>query len=344
MAALAEWLSALALALGACRRIEEPAPSTRASQSARLLSARSSASVAPTPSTPAARLSVTRALELPSSAYQAALFTDDQAVELLTQRAVYRFVRGEPAQERKLDLGFAATVTRLSYVYWSQGALWSVARGDSRAPPTRVVALPEQPQRLVSDIRGSELAWLERSTDDRYSITTLTAERVKRLYTSAGSIDDLTLVAKAACFVERPSRGGFRVGCARLTDGALTFTSEKTGRWPAMLRGLRDLVYYDGSRRTVVALSLDLQHETPLAQDFICSPLCAAAAVYCANLTGIYELTRGAPPRELLATSGQVITSLAANADRLAFVTDLGARGQDRLALNVASLPNARGR
>jgi len=337
MAHFARVLWAIAIALAACRRVEEPGAERRSPSAAAALSAAhavtSSSAPARTPVTPI------RLFELASSAYQAQLFADERAVELLTATSAYRLVRGEPPRERKLELGFAATVTRANYVYWAKGALWSVDRfATSPAAPQRIAPVTAQPSRVVSDISDNELAFLERSTDDRHSIAAVIDGRAKRLYSSSGSIDELTLSGRVVFFVERPEATGFRLGRISLDGGDVTFTKPKTGRWPALLRADQRLVYYDGSRREVVALSLDFRQETSLAQDLICSPFAVATHVYCANVEGVLELAPGAPPAPLVTSAGKVVASIAASGNQVAFVTDIGAQGQDRLAVSVVPL------
>jgi hypothetical protein len=332
MAELTHWLVAAAVALG-CSRVQEPAGERRSTAPATI--ARSGAPTPPSPA-PAAPMQL---LTLPSSAYQASIFVDGDAIELLTNGAAYRLQSGEAPQQRTLDLGFAAAVNRRSYVYWSKAALWSAPRAaPASTTPTRLIALPEPPQRIVADIAGDALAWLERSAGDRYALATLRDRRIERLYTSTGSIDAVTMAGDALYFVERPSAAGFRIGRVTLADGEATFTSVKSGRSPAMLGAGRDIVYYDGSRREVRALSRDLERERVLATDFICSPLAAVIDVYCAGVEGIHELSAAGAPRLLVTPSSGVVTSLAVGAERLAFVADVGERGQDRLAVRVVPL------
>jgi len=126
------------VAIGGCKRVEEPASDERPPPSVPSPTstgsggrtgegaAPSTATVAPTPSTPL--VAPTQLLTLPSSAYQAALYADDEAIELLTSTAAYRLLPGKEPLTRSIDLGFAATVTRKNYVYWSRGALWSEPR------------------------------------------------------------------------------------------------------------------------------------------------------------------------------------------------------------------------
>jgi len=334
------------MAIGGCKRVEEPAsderlrpslPSTAsAGSSGSLGNAASIASVAPTAPTPL--VAPTQLLTLPSSAYQAALYADDEAVELLTSSAAYRLLPGKEPLARVIDLGFTATVTRKNYVYWSRGALWSEPRrAPNPAGATKLALLAEPPQRIVADIGADEFALLSKSDGNRYAIAKLENQRVKTLYTSPGSIDALTMIGRALYFVERPGGSNWRIASVKLSGGNATFSADKTGRWPALLRGAKDVVYYDGARRGVFALSLDLQRERVLAEDFICSPLAVAANVYCSTMEGIFELSATGPMRQIVPAPRQLITNLAANAARLAFISDAGAQGKDQLV--VYSVP-----
>lgn len=329
-------LLALSVTFAGCRRIEEPISDRQATPS--LPSATAAVAVSPPLAAPI------ELLRLPSSAYQALIFADDEAIELLTSSAAYRLLPGKAPEQRALDLGFAATVTRKSYVYWSRASIWSESRrAATLGGPTKLAALAAQPQRFVADIARDEFAFLSRSEDDRYAISKLEHGRVKRLYTSPGSIDALTMLGDALYFVERPGNAGWRIARLKLSGGDATFTASKTGRWPASLSGVKELVYYDGSRRDVLTLSPDLQQERTLAKDFICSPLAVGASVYCSTMEGVFELQATGTPRQVVAASRHLITNLAASSARLALVTDVGGQGQDQLAVNVVSLsaPNA---
>lgn len=312
---------------GSCKRVEEPSEQRVAIAAA----AKPSATAAPLPP-------VVQVLTLPSSAYQATLVADGEAFELLTSRAAYRLLPGREPQRRELELSFAAAVTRDAYVYWSDGALWSAARQTADSPPKKLLSLRAQPQRIVAGVASNAVAWLTRSADDRYTLETLEGTSAKLLYSSQGSIDAAILLGDALFFVERPSTDGWRIGRVALVGDAPTFTLLKSGRWPAMLAGRPELRFYDGNRRTVVSLSSDLAHESVLAQDVICSPIAAAAQVYCAGMDGVFALPDAGKPHPLVAPSSRPIASLAVGDARLAFVSDVGAQGQDQLAVSVVTL------
>jgi hypothetical protein len=327
----------LALALAACNRVEEPGSDRRPASPS--LPAAMTTATAPPSQVPPALLAPTQLLTLPSSAYQASLFADDEAIELLTSSAAYRFVPGNEPEQRTLDLSFAATVTHQSYIYWSRGAIWGQPRRASQGvAATKLGILAEQPQRFVADIAREAFAFLTRSEGDRYAIHKLDNKRVKTLYTSPGSIDALSMIGDTLYFVERPDSAGWRIGRVKLSGGDATFTTNRTGRWPAALGGAKEVVYYDGVRRDVLVLSPDLKQEVTLATDFICSPLAAGANVYCSTMEGVFELPPSGKPRQIVAASRKLITNLAVSSERLAFITDVGVQGQDKLAVNVVPL------
>ena len=342
-------LTVLALAVAACNRVEEPISERRPAASSPSAASRASASASEAPiattEPPVPPLAApAQLLTLASSAYQASLFADDEAIELLTSTAAYRLQIGQEPLERSLDLGFGATVTRRSYVYWSHGAIWSEPRRAAKpGGSTQLLTLAERPQRFVADIRADEFAFLTRSADDRYALYKVENRRAKKLYASPGTIDALTLIGGALYFVERPDSVGWRIARVQLAGGEPTFTARKTGRWPANLSGTKNVVYYDGGRRDVLALTLDLREERTLAKDFICSPLAAAANVYCSTMEGVFEVPPAGNPRRVVPLSRNLITSLAVNGARLAFITDVGGQGRDGLALNVVPLGSSSG-
>ncbi len=321
------------------KRVEEPLSQPRLTSAPAVPTASRAASAEQVP-----LREPTQLLTLPSSAYQASIFVDSEAVEVLTNNAAYQLVPGREPLRRALDLGFAATVTRHSYVYWSKGALWGAERHAPAAHgPRQIQKLSHQPQRIVSDVTGEAIAWLDHSEDNRYALRAPQKDGEKALYTSPGSIDALTLIAASVYFVERPDADGWRIGRVPLSGAAASFTARKAGRWPAMLSGARELVYYDGKNRDVIALSLDLQHERTLAKGLICSPLSAVERVVCAAMNGVFEVPGASEPRQLVASSN-LITGLSSNAERLAFIVDVGGRGQDQLAVKLLPLEPATGK
>jgi hypothetical protein len=336
---LVAWV-ALCVALGSCKRVEEPPADERPRPAAASTDSTGVSTPGTAQTPPSPLVAPTQVLTLPSSAYQAALYADDDAIELLTSTAVYRLLPGKEPNARRLDSSVASTVTRNSYVYWSQGAIWSEPRSAAKSTgATKLAPFAEQPQRIVADITADRFALLLRVESNRHAIAKLEGQRVKALYTSPGTIDALTMIGDALYFVERPGGTTWRIGSIKLGGGDPVFTPDKPGRWPALLRGTKEVVYYDGARRGVFSLSPDLQHERALAEDFICSPLAVTTNVYCSTMEGIFELSAAGQRRQIVPPPRQLITNLAANSQRLVFISDAGVQGQDQLVVYAVQLP-----
>ena len=263
-------------------------------------------------------------LSLPRSAYHASIAADDDDVAyLLTSTAAYRLAPDHPPAEMPMDLGFGATTTRSSFVYWSRGAVFEAPKAGGAAG--RLVSLAERPQLLVASEAG--IGWLGHGHDGSFSLNAIRSKKPTTLYTSHGSIDAVTMLGEQIFFVERPAGKDWRIGRIRLTVGGTPeFTAPRSGRAPAMLAGRHDLVFYDGSRFEVRRLSLDLRHERTPASGFICSPVAVSEHIYCAQPDGIFELRADERPHRLVSGDAQrLVTDLAATPKRLLWIVDVGA-------------------
>jgi hypothetical protein len=288
---------------------------------------------APPPEAPPVAEPVTL-LALPISAYHASLAVDDDGVAfLLTSGAVYRLPPGGAPAATPLPLGFGATTTPSSFVYWSRGALFKAPKAGGA--PRRLVGLAAQPQRLLA--LGEDVAWLARAGDGRFALHALRGKKPVAVYTSPGSIDAVNVVGEWIVFAERPAGADWRIGRVRATGGAPEFTALRPGRVPAMLLGGRDdVTFYDGNRLEVHRLSLDLQRERTLASGFICSPVAVAKYVTCVQPEGIFELRPDERPRRLVpGSTARLVTEIAATPKRLLWVVDAGA---DKLELRALPL------
>jgi hypothetical protein len=315
-------LFALALASACSRRAPEAAPTAGSPAG----SGAPSADAAPQPQP----ISL---LFLPVSPYHASLVTDgDDTAYLLVSSAAYRLAPGVAPAARLLDLGLGPAATRSSFVHWSRGAVFETPKDG--APARRLIALPRQPQLFVA--AGEDFAWLQRTDDGRFSLHALIGKKAVAVYTSPGKIDAVTMLGDAIYFVERPAGETWRIGRVPRPGGTATFTPPRSGRAPAMLAAGRDIHYYDGKRFEVHRLSPDLQRERTLASGFVCSPIAAAAHVYCAQPEGIFELRADERPRRLVPGSTErPVTELAATATRLLWVVDAGA---DKLEVRALAL------
>jgi hypothetical protein len=274
-------------------------------------------------------------LSLPRAAYHASISADDDDVAyLLTDTAAYRLAPDRAPAAMPIELGFGATVTRSSFIYWSRGAVFEAPKAGGAA--RRLVTLAERPQLFVASEAG--IAWLRKAGDGVVSLNALVGTKPNTLYTSRGSIDAVTMLGEQIFFVERSGGTDWRIGRIRAPGGgAPEFTAARGGRAPAMLAGRRDLVYYDGNRLEVRRLSLDLRQERTPVSGFICSPVAVSEHIYCAQPDGIFELRPDGRPRRLVSGNAQrLVTDLAATPRRLLWLVDAGA---DQLEVRALALP-----
>ena len=274
-------------------------------------------------------------LSLERSAYHVSITGDaDDVAYLLTSTAAYRLAPDLPPAEMPMDLGFGATGTRSSFVYWSRGAVFEASKAGGA--PRRLVTLAERPQLLVASEAG--IGWLRHAGDGSFSLNALLGKKPTTVYTSHGSIDAVTMLGEQIFFVERPAGTDWRIGRIRPTVGGTPeFTVLRSGRAPAMLAGRHDLVFYDGNRFEVRRLSLDLRHERTPVSGFICSPVAVSEHIYCAQPDGIFELRPDERPRRLVSGNAQrLVTDLAATPKRLLWVVDAG---PDKLEVRAVALP-----
>jgi hypothetical protein len=267
------------------------------------------------------------------SAYHARLVADDTSFHLLTPTAGYRLAPRQAPRKIAIELGDGASGSGQSFVYWSNGIVYRAFESDPEKP-LRLGALSSRPQAFFTS--GADVAWLERTRDDRFRLMTFVRTKPTPSYESPGKLDAATMLSDWVFFVERPAGSSWRIGGVPVRGGTPTFTRERGGRAPAMLVARRDLYYYDGNGLEVRRLSPDLAREETLVRGFICTPLAVFDHVYCAQLEGIFELRQDERPRLLSAerTRGPV-TDLAANATHVAWVSDVGA---ERLEVHVLAL------
>ena len=269
-------------------------------------------------------------LTLPVSAYHATIATDEDAIYVLTPKAVVRVAAGQEPEEHALDLGIGPALTASAVVFWSQGAVWQAPKRGGA--PVRLATVHHQPEYFAA--RGDHFAWVERSEQDRFSIQTLRHARPQTVYSSPGRIDALAVVSNWAFFVERPGTTGWRIGGAPLAGASPTFTTTRTGRSPSMLAAWQtDIYYYDGRDFEVVRLSPDFHREEAVAEDVVCSPLAVAKRIYCGRVEGIFEIAAPHQPARQLAEVGRsMATSIAANSKLVAWIADTG---RDQLTVQV---------
>ena len=280
----------------------------------------------------------TRLTELPISAYATTLALDDDAAYLLAPHGAYRLVPGEPVRGIELELGIGPAMTRSAFVFWSDGGIWKTPK--SGGATERIAKLPLRPQYFVAS--GEAIAWVSSSDDGVYTIQTLAGSEPKTLVTASGELGVLNMIQDAVYFVERPSPTSWRLGSIRANGGAPRYTTERSGRRPAMLTGSDAVYYYDVDRFRVRRISLDLGREDDLANDLVCSPLHVARSIYCGSVEGLFEIERPSNrPRVLAYGRPGSITSVQSDARRVVWTVDLG---PDRLAVDLLPALGADGK
>jgi hypothetical protein len=313
----------------ACKRTEPPPVREPSATAAASLASPASAAV-PRPPEP------TRLLELPGSAYSASLELDGEAAYLLTPEGAFRLVPGEPPRRLDIALGFASTLTHTAFVYWSEGKILSTPKNGG--PSKVLAALPKQPQVFVAS--GEELAWVALDDDGSYALRTLAGGKPTQLFTSRGELSGLDLVGKSLYFVERPTDDSWRIGVVETTAGTPRFRPARHGRRPALLTGKDAIYYYDVDTSEIRRVSRDLSQDDSVLRDVICTPLYAAADVYCASVEGLFVVSSEThAPRILSYGRPGTITGVHADARWVVWTVDLG---PNRLAVDL--LPVAPGR
>ena len=137
----------------------------------------------------------------------------------------------------------------------------------------------------------------------------------------------------AVYFVERPTPGSWRLGVVRIAGGAPEYTTERSGRRPALLTGDDAIYFYDVDRFRVRKVSLDLRRDDDLATDLVCSPVHAARDIYCGSVEGLFRMkTPSFRPEVLTVGRPGSITNVRADALKVVWTLDLG---PDRMAVDL---------
>ena len=298
----------------------------------------SSAALASTPPSTApltqaaavARPEDTLLCSLPLSAYQTALALTDDAILLLGNEVAFRVVPGSPPARLPIRPKPGATHTRSSIVFFAEAAIWKANHLGQRA--RKLAGLTQLPHYFVSN--GDDFAWVTQGSGQAFQLERLRGNKPQVLYVSTGSIDAANMLEDWIFFVERGADGSFRIGGVPSAGGAPTFSAAKSGRSPAQLAVWHELYFYEGSERSLYQLSPDLKTERRIVRDSVCSPLAAAADhVYCAHVGGLFEVSvSSGSVRKLAAKSKGMISAVAANAARVAWLSD---EGNERLELHV---------
>ncbi|HEX2670194.1 MAG TPA: hypothetical protein VHM25_04945 [Polyangiaceae bacterium] len=316
-------VSCLALISFACGRDSKSAPPRLADSTSAAPEIAKPAPSAKLPDAPPQRLTT-----LPVSPYQTAIAMDDDAVYLMTSNAAYRLVDGEPARGLRLDLGIGPVLTRTSFVFWSNGVIWSAPKegGDAR----ELAKFAHQPQYFVTS--GEAFAWVDQSDDGLYTIQTLVGRKPHVLVSSVGELRSLDMIGEVVYFVQRPTDDTWRIGFAPRDGRDPQYSAPRKGRAPAQLTGSDGIYYYDLDTKRVLKLSLDLRQEHVQLTELVCSPIQVSTRIYCGCVEGLFDVGKDTQkPRILSYNRPGAITNITSNSKAVAWTVDVGS---DQLAVD----------
>jgi hypothetical protein len=328
-------LSIAGLALGCSRRVDlgegNRSAAIPAAGGVRPVSALAAAPVRREPQVRRA-VAPTQLMADATSAYNAGLVLDDDAVYLLTSRVVYRLVPGAKPQPIAIENGGTAAVTRTDLIYWARGAIWRTPKLGGKAE--RVASLAHQPQFFMA--AGQDIAWLDMPVRNEFLIQTLDGREIRTLFYCPERIEAAMMDAGRVFFVKREGNSSWRIGSVSVHGGEIRYASLQNGPTPAKLAVAGEVFYYDLASGELRRLSPDLSHEDVLSKDLVCSPVAVAAKIYCPNVEGLFELARQPGARSTrVFPEPRRIAAVAANTRILAWLSDAGA---DRLSLMTIPL------
>lgn len=274
-----------------------------------------------------------RLVSMPVAAYGTSLALDDDGIFLLTSNAAYKLAPGQPPQGLQLDLGFGAVLTRSGFVFWHSGAVWHTAKHGGQ--PQRLTELPHTPQYFVTD--GDNLAWVDRSEADVYSIQSLVGKKPLVLLTSETELSAVHMIRGAVYFVHKAADTSWRIGRINVTGGAPKYSASHTGPTPSLLTGSQDVFFYDLKTSEVRTLSANVDGEHAWLKDFVCSPAYEANNVYCGCVEGLFQISAEHPHRPKVLSHGRPgsITAIRADDKRVVWTVDTG---PNQLAVDLLPL------
>jgi hypothetical protein len=277
---------------------------------------------------------VTTLYEQATSAYHARLFVDDEGVVLITQSGFTTIRPGAAAEEHALSLGPVAVRQGGAVVFWRSGKLRSVSL--SGADERELAVVPLAPQYLLAS--ESNLAWIHTDRQHGTSLQTLSGGQVRLVHAVQDSVSACVLHGGSVYWVSEARGGAWSIGRVDLDGGRARSTPAQRGRPPAMLAAGRDGVYfYGGPQRGVRRLSFDLEQETAVLTQVVCSPLVVSSRVVCAQVGGLFEIAPAVrAPRPLAAERAGPITATAATDARAYWVAESGG---ERLIVRSVALP-----
>jgi len=317
-------VSCVALISFACGREPKPAPPRPADSAPAMPEIES-----PAPSAKVVAASPKRLTSLPVSAYQTSIAMDDEAVYLMTSNAAYRLVDGEPSHGLLLDLGIGPVLTRTSFVFWSNGGIWTAPKEGG--PARELAKFAHQPQYFVAS--GEALTWVDQSDDGLYTIQTLVGRKPHVLVSSTGELRGLDMIGEVVYFVQRPTDDTWRIGFTPRDGREPQYSAPRKGRAPAQLSGSDGIYYYDLDTKRIVRLSLDLRQEDVQLTELVCSPINVSTRIYCGCVEGLFDVGKDTHQARVLAYGRPgLITRLTSNSKAVAWTVDIGS---DQLAVDL---------
>jgi hypothetical protein len=271
--------------------------------------------------------------EQETSAYHARLFADDDGVVLVTDTGFTTFSAGKAAARHAVSLGPVAARQGGALVFWRSGTLRTVSLTDGHE--SELATLPSPPQYLLAS--EGQIAWIQTLEKTGTSLQALSGGSARVVYQSEDRVSAAVLRASVVYWVSVSRDGSWSVGRVGL-DGQHTSTEGQPGRPPAMLALGPDGVYfYAGRDRGVRRLTFDLQQETSVLANVICSPLVVSSRVVCAHVGGVFDIPPSSSlPRFLAAERAGPVTAVAATNERAFWVAEAG---KDRLVVRSIVLP-----
>lgn len=285
-------------------------------------------------------------LTLDRSAYGVKVALGASGWTLVTADGLYSQRSDGSVAHRNTPLSPPFSIMANEIVHWRDGTL--LATPLNEVPPRKLAALERMPRDVLSS--SDHFAWLERR-DGGYRIQVAQGQRARTIYQTGHNVVSAAVLQDWVFVTEVMPDGRWRLAATPLhraaaPDSASTAAAVGTarpGRPPAFLVAADDIYFYDGTTRSVRRVTPDLQEETVLARDVICSPMAVAQEVYCAHVGGVFALAKhpqadrqSAQRRVVEAHPGGPITAIAADRRNLFWVEDLG---EGQLRVRAVRLP-----
>jgi hypothetical protein len=263
-------------------------------------------------------------VKLDTSAYHTRLDLAADAIYLLTMDSAIRLVPGREPEVTKLDLSDIGVATSSSFVFWSNGSLWLAPKRGG--PPGPLAKVKDRPLYIVAS--GEQFAWIGPGEQGRTAVYVLRGGKPHAIHVLSGTAVAATMVDDRVVFLERVDSDAWRLGSVPRGGESPSFTAPRRGRYPSMLARAQEVYYYyfEDKLSEVWAVSPDLRNERVVAKNVICSPLAAADRVFCGHMEGLFEISpTSGLPKLVYPSLASSITTVAADSERIAWVSDVGA-------------------